>query len=105
MQDIKNKIEDLKSVAEKLAIEIEITSLNDQEFQIQSGYCKMNGKDMILLDKHISLQEQSEIILQALKNFDLENIYVPSWIREFIELESTKWPFSTTYFRNNVEEN
>ena len=90
MQDVKSKIEDLKSVAEKLAIEIEITNLNDQEFQIQSGYCKMNGKDLIPLDKNLSLQEQSEVILQALKNFDLENIYVASWIREFIELESNK---------------
>lgn len=88
MQDIENKIEDLKSVTEKLAIAIEITDLNDQEFQIQSGYCKMNGKDMILLDKNLSLQEQAEIILKTLKNFDLENIYVASWIREHLELES-----------------
>ena len=40
MQDVKNKIEDLKNVTEKLTIEIKITNLNDQEFHIQSGYCK-----------------------------------------------------------------
>ena len=90
MQDLKSKIEDLKMVAEKLAIEIQIANLNDQEFQIQSGYCKINGKDLILLDKNSSLQEQSEVILQTLKNFDLENIYVASWIREFINQESDK---------------
>ena len=89
MQDVENKIEDLKSVTGKLAIEIEITNLNDQEFQIQSGYCKMNGKDLILLDKNLSLQEQAEVILKTLKNFDLENIYVASWIREHLELESS----------------
>ena len=89
MQDLENKIEDLKSVTGKLAIEIEITDLNDQEFQIQSGYCKMNGKDLILLDKNLSLQEQAEVILKTLKNFDLENIYVASWIREHLELESS----------------
>ena len=88
MQDVENKIEDLKSVTGKLAIEIEITDLNDQEFQIQSGYCKMNGKDLILLDKNLSLQEQAEVILKTLKNFDLENIYVASWIREHLEIES-----------------
>ena len=88
MQDVENKIEDLKSVTGKLAIEIEITDLNDQEFQIQSGYCKTNGKDLILLDKNLSLQEQAEVILKTLKNFDLENIYVASWIREHLELES-----------------
>ena len=90
MLDVKSRLEDLKSVAEKLAIEIEIANLNNREFQIQSGYCKMNGKDLILLDKNISLQEQSEILLQTLKKFDLEDIYVASWIREFIELEGNK---------------
>ena len=90
MLDAKSRLQDLKSVAEKLAIEIEIVNLNNQEFQMQSGYCKMNGKDLILLDKNISLQEQSEILLQTLKNFDLEDIYVASWIREFIELEGNK---------------
>jgi hypothetical protein len=88
MQDIENKIEDLKSVTEKLAIAIEITDLNDQEFQIQSGYCKMNGENLIFLDKNLSLQEQAEVILKTLKNFDLEDIYVASWIREHLELES-----------------
>ena len=90
MLDVKSRLQDLKSVAEKLAIKIEIVNLNNQEFQMQSGYCKMNGKDLILLDKNISLQEQSEILLQTLKNFDLEDIYVASWIREFIELEGNK---------------
>ena len=90
MLDVKSRLQDLKSVAEKLAIEIEIVNLNHQEFQMQSGYCKMNGKDLILLDKNISLEEQSEILLQTLKNFDLEDIYVASWIREFIELEGNK---------------
>jgi hypothetical protein len=88
MQDIENKIKDLKSVTGKLAIAIEITDLNDQEFQIQSGYCKMNGENLIFLDKNLSLQEQAEVILKTLKNFDLEDIYVASWIREHLELES-----------------
>ena len=87
MQDLENKIEDLKSVTGKLAIAIEITDLNDQEFQIQSGYCKMNGENLIFLDKNLSLQEQAEVILKTLKNFDLESIYVASWIREHLELE------------------
>ena len=90
MQDVKSKIEDLKTVAEKLAIEIETADLNHQEFQIQSGHCKMNGKNLILLDKNSSLQEQAEVILQTLKKFDLENIYVASWIREFIDQEGDK---------------
>ena len=88
MQDLENKIEDLKIVTEKLSIKIETTDLNDHEIEIQSGYCKMNGEDLILLDKNLSLQGQAEVILKTLKNFDLENIYVASWIREHLEIES-----------------
>jgi hypothetical protein len=88
MQDLESQIKDLKSVTGKLSIKIEITDLNDQEFQVQSGYCKMSGEDLILLDKNLSLQEQAEVILKTLKNFDLENIYVASWIREHLEKES-----------------
>ena len=90
MKDVENKIKDLKSVTGKLSIKIEITDLKDQEFQIQSGYCKMNGEGLILLDKSLALQEQAEVILKTLKNFDLENIYVASWIREYLELESNR---------------
>tara|TARA_B100001123_G_scaffold384593_1_gene457472 strand:- start:244 stop:531 length:288 start_codon:yes stop_codon:yes gene_type:complete len=90
MQDLKNKIEDLKSVAEKLAIEIKITNLSDQEFHIKSGYCKLNEKNLIFIDKSLSLKEQTEVILHALKNFDINNIYVAPWIRELIEIESNK---------------
>ena len=90
MQDLKNKIEDLKSVAEKLAIEIKTTNLSDQEFHIKSGYCKLNEKNLIFLDKSLSLKEQTEVILDALKNFDINNIYVAPWIRELIEIESSE---------------
>ena len=90
MQDLTNKIEDLKNVAKKLAIEIKITNLNDQEFHIKSGYCKLNGRNFIYLDKNLSLKEQTEVILDALKNFDINNIYVAPWIRELIEIESSK---------------
>jgi hypothetical protein len=48
----------------------------------------MNGENLIFLDKNLSLQEQAEVILKTLKNFDLEDIYVASWIREHLELES-----------------
>ena len=44
MQDIKNKIEDLKSVAEKLAIEIQVTNLNDQDFTYNNLKDILNDK-------------------------------------------------------------
>jgi len=43
---------------------------------------------MIILDNLLSIEEQNEVILQTLKKFDMEDIYLPSWIRERLEPDS-----------------
>lgn len=82
------RLEDLQAVAAKLSIAVEFSNLSNNEISIKSGYCKLKNKDMIIVDKTLSPEEQIEIILQALKRFDLENVYIPSWIREYLEKQS-----------------
>ena len=89
MQNIESRIQDLKEAAGKLSIKIEVANLNDQEFAIQSGYCKLNGEDLIILDKNLPDEEHLLVILNTLKNFNLETIYVANWIREKIEDDKT----------------
>ena len=89
MQNIESRIMDLKEAAEKLSIKIEVANLNDQEFAIQSGYCNLNGKDLIILDKNLPEEEHLLVILNTLKNFNLDNIYVADWIREKIDTDKT----------------
>ena len=83
-----SRFEDLKKAAGKFSINIEINSLFDSEITIQSGYCKVKGKKMIILDKLLSVEEQNEVILQTLKKFNLESVYLPSWMRDYIESEN-----------------
>ncbi len=84
MQSIESRIRDLKETAEKLSIKIEFANLNDHEFAIQSGYCKLNGENLIILDKNLPDEEHIAVILNTLKKFNLDNIYVADWIREKI---------------------
>ncbi|MBC8288430.1 MAG: hypothetical protein H8E42_13240 [Nitrospinae bacterium] len=89
MQKIESRIRDLKEAAGKLSIKIEVANLNDQEFAIQSGYCKLNGEDLIILDKNLPDEEHLIVILDTLKKFNLDNIYVADWIREKIDTDKT----------------
>ena len=89
MQNIESRIQDLKEAAGKLSIKIEVANLNDQEFAIQSGYCKLNGEDLIILDKNLPEEEHLLVILNTLKKFNLDNIYVADWIRERIDTDKT----------------
>ena len=87
MQNIESRVRDLKDVADKLSIRIEVSDLNDQEFAIQSGYCKLNGENLIILDKNLPEEEHLIVILNTLKKFNLDCIYVADWIREKIEAD------------------
>jgi hypothetical protein len=86
--DVEAQLEDLKDLAKKLCIQIDTSDLHDNEFSLRSGYCKLRGKDLIILDKNLSPAERIEIILRALKNFDVETIYVPAWLRERLDKEN-----------------
>lgn len=88
--NLQSKLEDLKAVAAKLSIEIRYSDLRDNEFSIQSGYCKLKNKDMIILDKTLPAEEEIHIILKVLETFDLENVFIVPWVRE--RLENSNFP-------------
>ena len=80
-----SRLDDLKDTARKLSIEIQFANLADQDIPAQSGYCKVRGEDLILVDTRLPIPHQIEVILDILRRFDLEDIYVASWIRERLE--------------------
>jgi len=84
-----SKIEDLKEIASKLSIDIITSNLFDPEIIVKSGHCKVKGKNIIIIDSTLSSQEQSEVIIRALRKFDMESIYLPPWIRERLESDNS----------------
>jgi hypothetical protein len=87
--DLVSRLEDLKGVTDRLSIDIITDSLFDSEITVQSGLCKVKGKNIIIIDKLLSLEEQIETILHVINKFNLEIIYVPLWIREHLETNNT----------------
>jgi len=87
--DLVSRLEDLKGVTDRLSIEIITDNLFDPEIAVQSGHCKIKGKNTIIIDKLLSIEEQIETILQIINKFNLEVIYVPLWIREHLETNNT----------------
>ena len=84
-----SQLESLKKIAAELSIDIVTVSLFDPEIVVTSGHCKVKGKNTIIIDNLLSSQEQSEVIIQTLKKFDLESIYLPPWIRGRLESENS----------------
>ena len=80
-----SRLEDLKNTARKLSIEILFADLSDPEIPTQSGTCKVRGEVLIVVDQRLSAQRQIEVILNIFQQFDWDNVYVASWIRERLE--------------------
>jgi len=80
-----SRLEDLKDLARKLSIEILFANLSDPEIPTQSGYCKVRGEKLIVVDKRLSIHHQIEVLLNIFQQFDLDDIYIASWIRERLE--------------------
>lgn len=88
---IRKRLDDLHEVARKLGIEVEYAHLDDSEYPVHSGHCKVHGKHLILLDKTLPPGQHIKIILDVLKTFDLDNEYIPAWIRD--RLDDTQQDF------------
>ena len=84
-----SQLESLKKIAAELSIDIITGSLFDPEIIVKSGHCKVKGKNTIIIDSLLSNQEQSEFIIQVLKELDLESVYLPAWIREHLEPDNS----------------
>ena len=80
-----SRLEDLKDMARKLSIEILFANLSDPEIPTQSGYCKVRGEELIVVDKRLSVHHQIEVLLNIFQKFDLDDVYIASWIRERLE--------------------
>lgn len=80
-----SRLEDLKTAAQKLSIEILFADLSDPDIPTQSGVCKIRGEDLIVVDQRLPVQRQVEVILNIFQQFDWEDVYIASWIRERLE--------------------
>jgi hypothetical protein len=81
---------DLKELAEKLGISILEHNFRTTGMKAKSGYCKVKGKTIIILDKHKTMEEKIEVILSCLSETPHENIYIVPYLRELLNKYSIK---------------
>jgi hypothetical protein len=76
--------QDLKEIAEKLGISILEHNFRNTGISVKSGFCKVKGKKLIILDKSRSLTDKNEVILSCLSKMPHEDIYIVPYLRELL---------------------
>jgi hypothetical protein len=75
----------LEELAEKLEILVRDENINIEESSSSGGLCRVEGKHVIILNSKATVKEKIQVMIAALQQFDLTDLYVKPVIRELLE--------------------
>jgi hypothetical protein len=75
----------LEVLAEKLGILVRDENINIEESSSTGGLCRIEGKNVLILNSKATVKEKNQVMIKALRQFDLSDIYLKPVIRELLE--------------------
>jgi hypothetical protein len=82
--------QELKDLAEKMAVTVSEQNLRTAGIKVKSGLCTVKGTDMFIMDKHKSVHHKIKILTAQLASMPYENVYVVPAVREMLDKHSAK---------------
>lgn len=82
--------QELIQLAEKMEITVKVQNLRKAGIHVESGLCKVKNEWVYILDKHKSMRDKIDLLLECLAPKEHENIYVVPAIREMLNKEKEK---------------
>ncbi len=78
-------LERLQESLDKCGISLEVRKLDDEEVNIKSGLCEVEGRHVLIVDKRLGIEGRISVILKTLKTRNLEGVYIQPALRELID--------------------
>jgi hypothetical protein len=75
----------LEELAEKLEILVRDENINIEESSSTGGLCRVEGKYVIILNSKATVKEKIQVMITALQQFDLTDMYMKPLIRELLD--------------------
>lgn len=80
----------LKELAEKLGITVLEQSFKNTGIKVKSGFCKVKGQQLLIVDKHKSIYSKVDILASFLSDLTLEDVYIVPAVRDVLDRHKTK---------------
>ena len=77
----------LEVLAERLEITVSYEPLEIDGSYHSGGFCRIKGKDIVIINKKSSVTDKIIILVDTLKRYDLSQIYILPSIRAMLHLE------------------
>ena len=76
----------LEQLARKLGVEVRYEPLTEKDELLspRSGYCRLHGHQLIILDSSLAPVQQCRVLATELRRFDLSSIFVVPAVRRLL---------------------
>jgi selenocysteine lyase/cysteine desulfurase len=85
--DDKAIIAQLEELAQRVGITVRYEPLKTEGFIHTGGFCRIKGKDFVIINKKATGRERMHILIDSLKRYDLSQIYILPSLREILDGE------------------
>ena len=93
--DVEAMIEELRTAARALGFEVrEEELLREVGYRARSGACRVNDRNVILVDRRLSPAERLDVLCGALAGRDLDGVFLSPALRAMVEREPSRPPVS-----------
>ena len=90
-------IDHLEELAERFGIEIrhEIIKQDEDLSFVAGGLCLLNGGYVLIINSKANGKDKIRILLEAVKHFDLDRVYIRPVLRELLDRISAQRSFGS----------
>jgi hypothetical protein len=85
--DDKGIIGQLEELAQRVGITVRYEPLKMEGFIHTGGFCRIKGKDFVIINKKATARDRMHILSDALQRYDLSQIYILPSLREILDGE------------------
>lgn len=78
-------LDQLEALAYGLGIEVRYEKIPQDDVTISGGLYRLKGKNVIVIDSRAKSKDRIRILVQALKPFNLNDVYIRPALRELLE--------------------
>jgi len=85
--DEKTIIDQLEELAERFGIQIRYEPIKQDEdlVKVVGGLCLLRGEYVLIIDSKAAVIDKIRTFVEALRHFDLEQIYIKPFLRELLD--------------------
>lgn len=74
----------LEETLARCGVAIELRDLSDDEVNIKSGLCEVEGRKKLIIHRRLSLSARVAVMADALKRQALDGVYLPPALRDHL---------------------